>query len=399
MAPPQLAPDVRSHLIRAEGAYLIHHDRTTGRWDYLPSADLPAWTNRDDTQVMDYRCVYEPGSRHVAAPLSLFLDLTAACQCACWYCYNRSGRKLDDELTSAEIEALIRAHAAYGGVEVRLSGGEPTLHPDLLRFIELSAGFGLTTVLVSNGMIEPPLLAQLAHAPVSAFYLSLQGDRATHDAIRGAGSYDACVRSARTLAAASQRVRLSMTFHQRNQHCVDHVAAVAADIGAAAAFNPLRPVAGVSPDEMLDPQEHRALVERVVTLRAEHPQTRLDTPWAYLTAPPGPPDTSPYKRLGCGDGGLSVTAVGDCFTCGQLAADPAYCIGNVREDDMVTIWRRSRGVCPVVNAKLSGKCRQCAYLYGSPCFGGCVVSALAVNGAMDAGDPYCFVDLVEGARP
>ncbi len=399
MASPQLAPGVRPHLIRAEGTCLIHHDRTTGRWTHLPLADLPAWAGRDDTQLVDYRSVYEPGSRHRGAPLSLFLDVTAECQCACWYCYNRSGPRRDQELTCAEIETLIRAHAAYGGVEVRLSGGEPTLHPDLLRFITLSAGFGLTTVLVSNGMIAAALLEELTRAPVTAFYLSLQGDRETHDAIRGAGSYDQCVHSARTLVAAGQRVRLSMTFHRHNQHGVDHVAALAAQIGAAAAFNPLRPVAGASPEDMLDAHEHRALVERVVALRRTYPHTRLDTPWAYLAEPPQAPETSAYKRLGCGDGGLSVTATGDCFTCGQLAARPEFCVGNVRQDEMLTIWRRSRDTCPLVNAKLADRCRRCAYLTGSPCFGGCAVSALVVNGAMDAGDPYCYVHPLAGGEP
>ena len=399
MATPQLAPQVRPHLVRAESTCLIHYDRRAGRWEYLPSDDLPAWGNRDDVQLIDYRTVYEPGSRHWGAPLSLFLDLTAACQCSCWYCYNRSGQALQDELTTVEIEGLIRTHAEHGGVEVRLSGGEPTLHQDLSRFIATSAGLGMNTILVSNGMIAGALLGELAHASVSAFYLSLQGDRETHDAIRGAGSYDQCVHSARTLCATGQRVRLSMTFHRRNQHCVDHVAALAAEIGAAAAFNPVRPVGGAAPDDMLDMREHRALVERVVDLRRQYPQTRLDTPWAYLAAPPALPGQSVHKRLGCGDGGISVTAGGDCFACGQLSGRPEFRVGSVREDELLTIWRRSRDACPLVNARLADKCRRCAYLYGSPCFGGCAVSALVVNGAMDAGDPYCFVDLLPEERP
>lgn len=91
-----------------------------------------------------------------------------------------------------------------------------------------------------------------------------------------------------------------------------------------------------------------------------------------------------------------MTVTGDCYSCGQLSGVEEFRTGNVRDEDLGTIWERSRSACPLANAKLHSACGSCPYLYGSACFGGCAASALVVRGALDAGDPYCFVHIREG---
>jgi len=394
-----MAAQMKPYLVRLERSCGIVIDRRARRWNFTTSAEADAWAARPDAETIDYRDAVPPGKRvRFGSPHSLFLDVTSQCQCKCWYCYNRAADDHSAEMTAGEMSALIRRFAAMGGLELRLAGGEPTLRPELLDLIRLADELALRTVLVTNGMIAEGLLRELARAPVAACYISIQGDRETHDAARGRGSYDWCARSAKFLAAAGAAVRLSMVFHKRNRHCVEHVAALAAEMGASAAFNPLRPVGGATPDDVLGPEEHRRLVETVVALRKAYPKTRIDTPWDYLAAPPGPPLTGAYKRIGCGNGGLTVTASGDCFTCGQACGRPEFCAGNVRREDLRAIWLRSRKSCPLANAELPARCNTCPYLYGSACFGGCAVTALVMRGAADAGDPYCFADLVRGGE-
>jgi radical SAM protein with 4Fe4S-binding SPASM domain len=187
-----------------------------------------------------------------------------------------------------------------------------------------------------------------------------------------------------------------MVFHKQNHHCVSAVAELAAGIGAGVAFNPLRPLGRATPIMMLTPEEHQRLVTEVVGLRAKYPGMRIDTPWDYLAGPPGPPICTPFKRLGCGQSSLSVTPEGQCYACGQLSTDPRLSVGNVRSSDLAEIWSRSRAACLMVNAALPRECRACPYLDRSECFGGCAATALAVRGALDAGDPYCFVKLAAG---
>jgi len=330
----------------------------------------------------------------------LFLDITSRCPCRCWHCYNNSGEAGPNELTTEEIVGILKEFAESGGAEVRLAGGEPTQHPDLRRFVDLADELSLRAILVSNGMIDDATLGSLCGSYLSAFYLSLQGNEGIHDAIRGAGSYAWCLRTAKRLVEAGKRVRLSMVFHQQNYHCVRHIVEEAAKIGADAAFNPLRPFGKASADMMIGAYEHLAMVREIIRLRETHPQLRIDTPWDFLlNAPTSEYNPSEYKRIGCGNSGLSVTSNGGCYTCGQLSKIPEFCVGNIRHEDMKTIWARAQRSCPLATAAVAEKCRTCAYLYGSPCFGGCAATAWAVRGSLEAVDPYCFVDLIPRKMP
>lgn len=68
-------------------------------------------------------------------PLNLRFLLTNACSARCAYCHNEGQKKASDQLDLAVIEHALGTLAG-GGVdvgEIVLSGGEPTLHPQLLE--------------------------------------------------------------------------------------------------------------------------------------------------------------------------------------------------------------------------------------------------------------------------
>lgn len=91
------------------------------------------------------------------------------CNLRCIYCM-----PLDDVtflppeelLTPAEIERVARAAVAVGFRKIRLTGGEPTLRPDLLDIVERLAGLpGLDElVMTTNGVRLPWLAGPLARA-------------------------------------------------------------------------------------------------------------------------------------------------------------------------------------------------------------------------------------------
>ncbi len=377
-------PDHKRYLIRLEPFFGILYDRRQKRYSTIPPSEIETWRSRADVDWIDnsYLAIKDPRTAY-GSPVLLFLDITSRCQCRCWFCYNRSGEAHPAEMESEVVCGLIGRFGELGGMELRLSGGEPTLHPGLPVFIELADEYALRTILVSNGMIAPWMLEYLKQSPVTAYYLSLQGDREAQDHVRGEGSYDQCCHSAATLIAAGCRVRLSMIYHKRNQHSLEQVVELADRLGAEVAFNPLRPFGRAGLADMLEPQEHRRLVEKVLELQARFPHLKIETPWSYLLRLPMPPAPSmeATRRLGCGGNTLSISVNGDCFGCGQVSTLPEFCLGNIHQEDLLTIWSRSRATCRLANAPLSAKCRDCAYLYGSACFGGCMATALAARGS------------------
>ena len=63
-------------------------------------------------------------------PRSVVWELTLACNLRCGHCGSRAGRKLPDELGTAECLDLVGQLEALGCELITLSGGEPTLRAD-----------------------------------------------------------------------------------------------------------------------------------------------------------------------------------------------------------------------------------------------------------------------------
>ena len=69
----------------------------------------------------------------------LRLSLTDRCNLRCVYCMPMHGLTFipnQELLTAEELEKVVRAAVDAGFHKVRLTGGEPTLHPELPQVIE-----------------------------------------------------------------------------------------------------------------------------------------------------------------------------------------------------------------------------------------------------------------------
>jgi cyclic pyranopterin phosphate synthase len=99
----------------------------------------------------------------------LRISLIDHCNLRCVYCMPLSGlrfAKSNEVLSAAELEAVGRAAVAVGFRKIRLTGGEPTLRPDVAEIVERLARLpGLRDLaMTTNGILLPRLAARLASA-------------------------------------------------------------------------------------------------------------------------------------------------------------------------------------------------------------------------------------------
>jgi len=99
----------------------------------------------------------------------LRISLTDHCNLRCVYCMPLAGLSLaspSEFLDAGEIESVVRAAVALGFRKFRLTGGEPTLRPDLVDIVGRMArvpGVG-DIAMTTNGVRLPALAAELRAA-------------------------------------------------------------------------------------------------------------------------------------------------------------------------------------------------------------------------------------------
>lgn len=98
------------------------------------------------------------------APLSINLDLTTACNYACDHCIDWDILNSKEKHADEDLRASIERMAARGLRSVILiGGGEPTLYPGFVSFVEFCKRLSLQVAVVSNGSRGDKLLQAAPH--------------------------------------------------------------------------------------------------------------------------------------------------------------------------------------------------------------------------------------------
>src|SRR5216683_6916877 len=87
-------------------------------------------------QAHTERRLVDAYGRHIS---DLRISVTDRCNFRCVYCMPEEGMqwlKRDTILTFEEMERVARVAVGLGVDEIRLTGGEPTLRPDLPKLVE-----------------------------------------------------------------------------------------------------------------------------------------------------------------------------------------------------------------------------------------------------------------------
>lgn len=166
-------------------------------------------------------------------PSRVYLDVTNRCQLSCRHCCTSSGVPDADELTAAELLAVVDRVRGMGVPNLVISGGEPLLRPELPELLAHAVRSGLRVTVLTNGLsIDEHWAHRLAGWGVRV-KISLDGaTAATHDELRGTGTFVGVLASLRRLVAAgASDLAVHFTFHRKNLAELPEVPALLRSIG------------------------------------------------------------------------------------------------------------------------------------------------------------------------
>lgn len=122
-----------------------------------------------------------------------YIEITSNCNLRCIHCYNESG-ELRDQISVEAFKNVLGCYDNPKKASITLSGGEPLLHPQVWKFIDMMLESGILArniLLITNATcITDDVANMLAEKHVSV-QVSLNGSRAElHDSICGKGNFE-----------------------------------------------------------------------------------------------------------------------------------------------------------------------------------------------------------------
>ena len=266
---------------------------------------------------------------------NVFLHVTKACNLHCDYCYFSASKPLPGELTTAELGQVWPELVAVRPDKVVFTGGEPLLRADIFELLAglraADPGHGVRRCLNTNGHLMTAAVASALVGLADEVRVSIDALAERNDAHRGAGNFAAALAALDCLYAAGFEPKALVTVTSATLPDLEELLCLLAGHHITRVnLNLFRPIGrGRRHREwMTEPAQVRAAVRRA---------------WQRcFPGRPVPPDPAgPGMCANCGVGSfVNIMPNGDVFPC-HVLTQPEFCCGNLRENGMTEICRRS----------------------------------------------------------
>lgn len=349
----------------------------------------------------------------LSAPSKVYFEITRQCNLKCVYCYNNSGQASNVELDKAEIFRLLDELYDLGVFEIRLTGGEPTLHSSFFEILEYVKKKNFFISLASNGVWTDEMIQKICDSDIGIIILSIDGPEHYHDRGRGKGTFQAIMRTIARLSASNKFIlKLNTVLCKENLQYIGDVVQLADDLGINGVnFAPLR-VSGRATKQLndrtpLNKEDMYEAVKKITKLRDQYRvgiQTYFDILGHEVNVQKVPSSLLNKKSCAAGIEVAAISPYGEIYGCVVSPANETddscskkfFIAGNINEASFEEIWLDSSRwkVYRDLAYNKSNNCLQCQH-YTKRCFGNCVVDSYMRGGSPSAMSPLCFVDLVK----
>jgi radical SAM protein with 4Fe4S-binding SPASM domain len=268
------------------------------------------------------------------SPNILAVSITRACNFKCVYCFNASEKRRPDELTGNEWCDVLEQAQQLGVFQVLVTGGEPTLNPDLPLILRKLKTSDLDFKLFTNGgYITDELCDLLEGADVQ---VSLDtADRQTHQQLTGADTFDTVIRTIERLVRCGIYVSIKSVITALNTKELPKLHSLCETLGVEFLSFEKFDVSSSGRgglDLRITDQQKEEIREMCAGLKTSKTKLNIDLSKDVWT--------EPADTVGCGAfrSSMIISPRGDLIGCEKLVDIPQMTIGNVRASALSELW-------------------------------------------------------------
>jgi SynChlorMet cassette radical SAM/SPASM protein ScmF len=333
--------------------------------------------------------------------LSLYFYISGSCNLACKHCWispdfaetNENGKFVKTDYIKSAIEQA----KPLGLSSVKLTGGEPLLHPQFKKIFTIIRKENLFCPIETNGTLVDEEMAKFLSADKKKPFvsISIDGSKAsTHEEIRGVkGSFKKSVNAIKHLVENNINPQLICTLNQKNVSELEEVIKIAENLGCESVkFNLIQKIGrgkgygekfGLTIKKTLDLYR---FVEDIIV-----PKTKIrveyDIPFAFY----------PLKRFLKSPLGkcnvlniIGMISSGELSLCGIGNTVPELIYGHIKDGNLKKIWCEAPGLISLrknIPDKFVGICNNC--IHNNYCLGSCIANNYHTTGKLNSSHYFC----------
>jgi radical SAM protein with 4Fe4S-binding SPASM domain len=343
---------------------------------------------------------------HIPRSLLVQWHVTERCNLRCAHCYQDAYKgqelKFKDQLgilhQIMELLALWRRTCGRRlGGHITVTGGEPFARPDfpdLIKVFSANRGAFSYAILTNGSLIDQDManwLGGMENLGPSYVQVSVEGNRETHDRIRGEGNFDITAAAIERLVRAGLRTVISFTAHRGNFREFPEVARLGRSLKVARVWaDRLIPhgSGAAMRDLVLSPDETREFFQIMKKARREgglfraFQKTEIAMHRALQFLVGG---GTAYKCV-AGDQMVTIQPNGDVYPCRRMPVR----VGNLLKTPLQELYYSADLFRALRDqSRLDESCLNCRH--AQACGGGLRCLSQAVNGDPFQPDPGCWL--------
>ena len=326
---------------------------------------------------------------------SIYFYPTESCNLRCIHCWIEPGfapnkKSYDyqnrENISVRDMEKVIADALPLGLSHIKLTGGEPLLHPDISEYIECFCKKGISYSIETNGtLLSEDVVKKLKQGKLKQISISLDGSYPeTHERIRGVkGCFQKTVEGVTLLVKNGISPQVIFCLMRINADDLEKTIELADRLGVRSfEINPVSLLGGrssgkngperLSVEELIDFEKR---IEHKLARRFPDMHINLYLPPAFK----GMKELSRYSMCKCNIHGIcGLLSNGDVSICGIGRREKSLIMGNIREKGIVRIWKEGlifEEIRDKVPFQMTGICGNC--LFKHHCLGFCRADLLS----------------------
>jgi radical SAM protein with 4Fe4S-binding SPASM domain len=318
---------------------------------------------------------------------AFYIEVTGHCNLACSHCIAADSEKT--ALDKSLLTSIFAQARQQGWTGVALGGGEPLLHPDVFDVAKSAMSHNLEVTVKTNGTIWSEPAKKIAALPVR-WHISLDGwDEATHDRVRGPGSFRRTLENVARLKRSRSRLEscsvVLTPFTLGDEEKFIHLAEALGFEQVSFTFKiPTEPSAAPTwPSQ----RERGAALIRLYELAKSYAGRIAVAGEAFSGVLGALLRGGRHIAFGCSAGEfIKIDSGGNVFPCPYITS-PQRAYGNLYRTPAGKIFDRCSAYSASKRFQEAGpSCRSCALFHF--CGGGCLAWR-DVRGEVTVGDGHC----------